>query len=88
MGQPWAGGELEAEEERAQVRRDSSESDGRVKNPRQLPPLAMGTSLPTPSPGHLSFQDDPASFLTAPGPVSPQEPCLLPLSQPSLVTEP
>lgn len=88
MGQPWVGGEFEAEVERAQVGRASSDSDGRVKNPGQLPPPATSTSLPTPSPGHLSSQDDSASILTAPGPVSSQEPCLLPLSQPSLLTQP
>ena len=76
------------EAERAQVGRVSSENDGLVKNPGQLPPPATGTSLPTPSLGHLSSQDDSASILTAPGPVSSQEPCLLPLSQPSLLTQP
>ena len=88
MGQSWVGGEFEAEVERVQVGRVSSENDGRVKNPGQLRPPATGTSLPTPSPGHLSSQDDSASILTAPRPVSSQEPCLLPLSQPSLVIEP
>lgn len=78
MGQPLVGGKFEAEVQRAEVGRVSSGSNGLVKNPGQLPPPTAGTSLPTPSPGHLSSQDDSTSILIAPGPLSSPASCLCP----------
>ena len=54
-------------------------SNGPVKNPGQLPPPPIRTSLPSPSPDHLPSQDGGSSSLIASGPLLSQEPCPLPL---------